>query len=140
MGRYVDHTLSPNETVVVDAKLHWAMFIAPGIWFVLGFATFFITWLIAIPMLIARLLTLYGTELSLTNKRVIAKTGVIRRDVIDISLSKVEGITYKQGIIGRLFGYGSIFVRGTGLGHVPIKFIAHPELFKSDVDKVLHAE
>lgn len=138
MGRYVDHTLSPKEAVIVNAQLHWAMFIAPVVWLLLGLATFGITWLIGVPMLISRLFTLYGTELALTDKRVIAKTGLIRRDVIDVSLSKVEGITFKQGIIGRMFGYGSIFVRGAGLAYVPIKYISHPEMFKSDVDKILH--
>jgi uncharacterized membrane protein YdbT with pleckstrin-like domain len=140
MGRYVDHAISGNETVVTNAKLHWAMFIAPAFWLALGFVTFGLTLLIGIPMLISRILTYYGTELALTSKRVIAKTGVIRRDVVDVSLTKVEGITYQQGIIGRLFGYGSVFVRGTGLGHVPVKFISYPEMFKSDVDRLLHAD
>ena len=56
------------------------------------------------------------TELALTNKRVIAKSGIIRRNVIDVvSNTKVEGVSYNQGIIGRIFGYGSVLVRGTGV-------------------------
>jgi uncharacterized membrane protein YdbT with pleckstrin-like domain len=137
MGRYVDHTLSANETVIANAKPHWAMFIAPMLWLIFGLVLL-VPLVVAIPMLILRLMTFYGTELAVTNKRVIAKTGVISRNVIDVALPKVEGITYQQGVFGRVFGYGSIFVRGTGLGHVPIKFIAHPELFKSDVDKMVH--
>jgi hypothetical protein len=71
--------------------------------------------------------------LAVTNKRVLAKTGVVTRHSIDVQNAKVEGLTYNQGLIGRLFGYGSIFVRGTGIGMVPIPYVSEPEAFKRDV-------
>jgi uncharacterized membrane protein YdbT with pleckstrin-like domain len=86
-----------------------------------------------------RFLIYSTTELAITSKRVIAKTGIIRRNAVEISNSKVEGITYHQGIIGRLFGYGSILIRGTGIGQVPIPFISQPDQFKHEVGCVLHA-
>lgn len=81
-----------------------------------------------------------STELALANKRVIAKSGIIRRNFIDVSLSKVEGVVFQQGIIARIFGYGSISVRGTGTGNVPIPFIDQPEVFKQEVGRALHAD
>jgi len=86
-----------------------------------------------------RFLIYSTTELVITSKRVIAKSGIIRRNVIDVSNSKIEGVTYHQGIIGRIFGYGSVLVRGTGVGQVPIPFIERPDFFKHEVGRVLHA-
>ena len=86
-----------------------------------------------------RVLVYLTTELAVTNKRVIAKSGIVRRNVIDVANTKIEGVTYHQGIIGRIFGYGSILVRGTGVGQVPIPFIGRPEYFKQEVGRVLYA-
>jgi membrane protein YdbS with pleckstrin-like domain len=141
LGTYVDSSLLPNETVMAEAKPHWAMFIAPGLVFLLGFllgkagGLFFF---VGIVWGIFRFLVWRTTELAVTNKRVIAKSGIIRRNVIDVSIAKVEGVSYSQGIIGRIFGYGSILVRGTGLGQVPVRFISQPELFKQEVGRTLH--
>jgi hypothetical protein len=49
-----------------------------------------------------------------------------------VSNSKIEGVTYRQGIVGRIFGYGSVLVRGKGVGQVPIPFIQRPEHFKHE--------
>ena len=143
MGKYVDSALLPSEQVVAEARPHWAMFIAPGLIILIGLIAgkaggVFIT--IGVIWAIFRGLVFVTTELALTNKRVIAKSGIIRRNVIDVSLSKVEGVTYRQGIIGRIFGYGSILVRGTGVGQVPVGFIAKPEQFKHEVGRLLHAD
>jgi len=142
MGAYVNGNLLPGEQLVAEAKLHWAMFVGPVLLFLFGLLTgplkgFFIT--LAVVWSVYRGLVYLTTELAITNKRVIAKTGIIRRNAVEISNSKVEGITYHQGIVGRIFGYGSILVRGTGIGQVPIPFIAQPDHFKHEVGCVLHA-
>ena len=142
MGNYVDRTLLLGETVVARARPHWAIFIAPGVVVLLGVLALKAGPIILIAGLLwasFRYLVFNGTELAATNKRVVAKSGIIRTNVVDVSLSKVEGITYNQGIIGRMFGYGSISVRGTGVGQVPIRFISEPEIFKHEVGQLLHS-
>ena len=135
---YIEQTLMPGENIVSEATLHWAIFFGPALVCLVGFA--------APPILILgliwggwRLLVYKCTELAVTNRRVLAKTGVIRRHCIDVQNSKFEGLTYNQGIIGRLFGYGSIYVRGTGIGMVPIPYVAAPEAFKRDVSIAITA-
>jgi uncharacterized membrane protein YdbT with pleckstrin-like domain len=144
MGAYVDGNLLPGEQVVARANLHWAMFIGPVLLFVFALLIGrsgggFLLAVLAVIWGVYRGLVYLTTELAITNKRVIAKTGIIRRNVIDVSNGKVEGITYNQGIVGRIFGYGSILVRGTGIGQVPIPFISRPDYFKREVGSVLHA-
>jgi len=76
--------------------------------------------------------------MAVTDKRVIAKFGVLSRHVVDISNTKVEGVTYQQGLVGRILGYGSVLVRGTGAGLVPVPFIARPNHFKQEISRILH--
>jgi len=141
MGKYVDSDLLPNEEVIAEARTHWAMFIVPELLILVGWisgsaGTIFI--IVGLIWGTFRLLAFLTTEMALTNKRVIAKSGIIRRNVIDVSNAKIEGVTYHQGIFGRIFGYGSVLVRGTGVGQVPVPFIAQPELFKHEVGRILH--
>ena len=142
MGKYIDSALLPGEQLVSEARPHWAMFVAPALVFLLGLiAGKAGTLIIAVGVVwgVFRLLVFLTTEMALTNKRVIAKSGIIRRNVIDVSNSKIEGVTYNQGIIGRIFGYGSVLIRGTGVGQIPVPFIAQPEHFKHEVGRILHA-
>ena len=143
MGKYIDSALLPGEQIVAEANPHWAMFVAPAL--VIGIGTIdgvggWIFYVVGGLWAFFRYLVYKSTELVLTNKRIVAKSGIIRRNVIDVSNSKVEGVSYNQGIIGRLFGYGSVLVRGTGVGQVPVKFIEKPEHFKHEVGRVLHAD
>jgi uncharacterized membrane protein YdbT with pleckstrin-like domain len=66
------------------------------------------------------------TEFAVTDKRVIGKVGLIRRESVEILLGKVEGIRISQGILGRLFGFGTIGISGTGTSQIEFKGIAAP--------------
>ncbi|TXI12189.1 MAG: PH domain-containing protein [Polynucleobacter sp.] len=78
------------------------------------------------------------TELVITNRRIIAKFGLISRYTIEINLSKVESISVSQSIFGRLLDYGDIEIVGTGGTREPIQFISKPILFRKKVDEILH--
>jgi uncharacterized membrane protein YdbT with pleckstrin-like domain len=141
---YIEQTLMPGENVVSEATLHWALFIAPALVTLFGLLVYAgdggsIVIILGLIWLGWRFLVYQSTELAVTNHRVLAKSGILRRHCIDVQNNKVEGLTYNQGIIGRIFGYGSIFVRGTGIGMVPIPYVAAPEAFKRDVSIAISA-
>lgn len=71
-----------------------------------------------------------ATELSITDRRVIVKTGLIARQVRELHLSRIEGIEVDQSILGRIFMYGTVMVRGVGTDLDPIAYIHRPESFK----------
>lgn len=81
-------------------------------------------------MLITPLIDYFFSEYVVTNKRLIAKKGLIRIESLEIILSKVEGILLEQSIIGRILGYGSIIVIGTGGTKDPLRQVASPLIFK----------
>lgn len=72
-----------------------------------------------------------STELVITNRRVIAKYGFIACNSFELLLTKVEGANVDQTIFGRLMGFGTILVKGTGGGISPVDHIDRPFRFHS---------
>lgn len=76
------------------------------------------------------------TEIAITNRRLIFKRGIIARTVDEISIDRVEGVLVEQGIIGRLLQYGTVIVRGMGVGAVVLpRMISNPVHFRKAVEK-----
>ena len=70
------------------------------------------------------------TELAITSKRVIAKFGFIRRRTVEININKVESVQVDQGILGRIFNYGTLVISGAGDPQAPIPGISEPMAFR----------
>jgi uncharacterized membrane protein YdbT with pleckstrin-like domain len=68
-----------------------------------------------------------------TDRRVIYKTGIFQRHSMEMNRSKVETVAVDQSILGRLLGYGTVMVRGTGGSFEPIRFIGDPLGFRSHI-------
>jgi uncharacterized membrane protein YdbT with pleckstrin-like domain len=73
------------------------------------------------------------TEVSVTNKRVIKKTGLIQRLTAEMNMDKVESVDVDQSILGRLLDYGTIVIRGTGSGLEGLRYIAKPLALRSAI-------
>ncbi len=72
-----------------------------------------------------------STELAFTNKRVIAKVGFIKRDTVEMNITKVETIQVHQSLLGRILNYGTVIISGAGTPQAPIKGIAKPIQFRT---------
>jgi hypothetical protein len=126
MASYVDSSLIEGEKVQHEARISiWALSLKAflGLIFLPVFGLGLLFW-------ISAAITYYTTELAVTNKRVIAKFGLIRRNTIEMNVSKAESIQVDQGILGRIFDYGSIVVSGAGDPKAPIPGISNPLKFK----------
>jgi uncharacterized membrane protein YdbT with pleckstrin-like domain len=71
------------------------------------------------------------TEIAVTNRRLILKTGIIARNVKELKIENIEGINVHQSILGRLLNYGQMSANGTGVGeiHFPA-YMADPVSFR----------
>lgn len=87
--------------------------------------------------LLAAFIKQISTELVITNRRVIAKYGFISCTSFELLISKVEGANIDQTVLGRLLGFGTILVKGTGGGISPIDHISAPFRFHSALMNVL---
>lgn len=128
---------SINEKLVYEAKIHWIIFVFPIIVMFFGIICFKETHsvILAIGILwfIGAIIRRWATELAITEKSVIGKWGLIRRDTIELRINKVESIRLNQGIIGRMLGYGTVIVVGTGSSSAPIRYIKQPVRFKKEL-------
>ena len=92
-------------------------------------------------LLVALIIFAYGlakrnaTEMAVTNRRVLIKTGMASRRTLDMVLGKVESIAVQETFLGRMLGYGSVVVRGTGGTPESFVMIAHPQQFRHSVQQ-----
>jgi len=69
---------------------------------------------LGVTAVLAGILRRSTTEMAVTNKRVVVKTGILSRRTYEILLPKVESIHVDEGLLGRVLGYGSVVFRGIG--------------------------
>jgi len=124
MGKYVEKNLTSGENVIYEAKPHWIIFLS-----VRGLLSLFI-----LP-----LIEMYTSEYAVTNRRVIAKVGLISRRTLEMNLPKIESIKVDQSILGRILGYGNIEVIGTGGSNEAFSNIQSPLEFRKQYQQALHA-
>jgi hypothetical protein len=143
---YIEQNLTPGEQITLRAKMSWAMFFIPTVMILLGIILSFsvknnggcaIAFLIFVVGLIGffqAIITYSTTEFAVTNKRVIAKTGLIRRRSLELMLTKVESIVVNQSVLGRILNYGVIVVVGTGGTRESFHNIAGPMDFRKRIN------
>jgi uncharacterized membrane protein YdbT with pleckstrin-like domain len=56
--------------------------------------------------------------------------GLFSRRTIEMNLSKVESVIVDQSIFGRLLGYGTVIVIGSGGTREPFPHITNPLIFR----------
>jgi uncharacterized membrane protein YdbT with pleckstrin-like domain len=146
---YVDKNLLPGETVEYRAHLHPVIFLQPALFALvgLGFVVFGLLnptlsafWMLGLAFLIFaaglgidRAVRYVSSEFAITNKRVLIKVGFINRHTVEMLLTKVETIRVEQGILARLFNFGTIVLTGTGGTNEPFRLIAAPLEFRRQV-------
>jgi uncharacterized membrane protein YdbT with pleckstrin-like domain len=140
---YVEKNLMPSESIIYRANLHWAIYlpaIMMGAFSLLmcvgnpGFGIMLLV-LLVFPMALSAFINAKTSEFAVTNKRVLMKFGFIRRSSLEVLLTKIEGITVDQGILGRIFDFGTIVVGGTGGSKTPFHKIAAPMQFRRMVQE-----
>lgn len=76
------------------------------------------------------------TEIAITNRRLIFKRGIVARHVDEMSIDRVEGVIVEQGILGRIFQYGRVIVRGMGVGAIVLpNMLIEPVMLRKAIEK-----
>ncbi|HXR94614.1 MAG TPA: PH domain-containing protein [Rhizomicrobium sp.] len=150
---YIDKSLGAGETVIARAQFPWVYnfsawcqllipalvlagllswasrqpdFLSTGnpltwacvlvaIWLILGAITF-------LRMMIRK----WTTEIGVTSHRFVEKYGLLSMRTNEIALPNIEGVKMRQSVTGRLLGYGTVRIEGTGVDAVTTPDIADP--------------
>lgn len=142
---YYTKVLQPDERVLVVGRLHASIYthavlilalavaVAIGAFWVPDQNGQHVAWIAAAAIGVVGLLAFLGaairrhaTEIVVTDRRVIFKRGILSRYTVEMNVSKIETVDVEQGIGGRLLGYGTVLIRGTGSGIEPLRGVGHP--------------
>ena len=143
----LDAQLLAGERIVQRSRPHWILFGGPllvGLAGVVLGAALQITqhdyWYagaavvgLALLLAIAPALQYLGSEFAITDKRVVARLGLLQRRSLETLLSKIEAIEVEQELTGRLLGYGTLIIIGTGGTRERIPRIPAPLEFRRQV-------
>jgi uncharacterized membrane protein YdbT with pleckstrin-like domain len=140
---YYKKVLQPDERVRYIGGLHWMMY-KNAIMFsvcmiLIGFFTLVYSGvsngqplLLLVPLVLAVISFIppwfrrVTTEIVVTDKRIIHKVGWIARRTEEMNMTKVETVDVRQGIFGRLFGFGTVLIIGIGSSWEPLAFVKSP--------------
>lgn len=122
---YVRQSLAQDEEVLMLAKFPWPFHLAA--WGALLFLGILV---VGVFIWLWMLIHFATTESALTTRRVVYKKGLLRRKTMELGVSTVEQIELKQGLWGRLFGFGTLEISGTGDSHIKTHPMANPVKFR----------
>src|SRR5258708_39076927 len=149
---YVESNLVPGETVIYQSRLHWVLMLwhlvlgcfllaLPGALLLyythsqtgiesqtlhvmeIGSAVLLVC---GVVVILVGMVRRNATEMAVTNRRVVIKTGIASRKTIEMLLNKVESIEVSETTTGRMPTYGTIVVIGTERTLQPFHKVAHP--------------
>lgn len=157
---YIDKTLVPGEKVVYTTRLHWIVMLghifgAVVLWVIGAYLLYYAyahpemeptsrhiaeyggaaLLLCGLIVILAGSIRRNATEMAVTTRRVVVKTGLASRRTIEMLLNKVETIEVSEPGLGRVLGYGSITMIGTGGTSEGFHKIAHPLEFRSQAQQ-----
>ena len=147
---YVKRDLIQGEKLIYETGLHWSVLIWPviiaaivaagGVVCLLQKDTNFLyagaaLLVVALGIVGVAMFKRSAVEMAVTNRRVIIKTGLASRRSLEIMLAKVESIGIEESAMGRVFGYGTLTIHGTGGTPEPFRRIAHPSEFRRQVQQ-----
>ena len=131
---YIESTLSGDEKVEYKFSYHWIKWVIPVILFIFGFMLFIIPSILGLYLI----LKIVFTEQGVTTKKGLKKVGIISRNTEELLLSKVETVEIKQGVLGRILGYGDVPLTGTGSSSLVFNTISNPMKVKKNIESLLN--
>ena len=151
---YIEKNLISGERLVYRTGLHWSVLFWPvaltalldagGIFCLLqkdqsiqfaGIGLLVVSGVVLAIAVVKR----NAVEIGVTNRRVMIKTGIANRRSLEIMLPKVESVGIDEPPMGRLLGYGTVVIHGTGGTPEPFVKIAHPSEFRREVQQQIDA-
>ena len=135
---YIEHSLARSEMLLYRARFPafyfvaaWAVLLASVLGALLvepsGYGPLWIAMvLLGVVAFLGILVPIWTTEIGVTNQRFIFKRGLLWRSTQELQLRAIEEVNLEQGLLGRLFNFGRLELRGTGVDDVRLPAMADP--------------
>jgi len=121
---YVRDNLMPNEKIVHEARLSMLPVVLSVLW----------SWIFVFIPTLWIFLRLKRTELGVTDRRVIEKYGILSVTTAETTLDKVQNVSFKQGILGRIFNYGTVVIQTAAkMGAEGLRGVSNPKQVRDTI-------
>lgn len=126
------NSLQEGEHLIYVARFHW--------WYMARAFLNLILWSWALGWglytFIDDMIEKAVTEVAITDRRVIFKRGWLTLRIDQVNIDRIEGSKVFQSPLGRLFDFGQVIVRGTGVGEIDLpELIDRPNDFRRALDE-----
>jgi uncharacterized membrane protein YdbT with pleckstrin-like domain len=161
---YIARHLMPGEQLVAVARIHRLVVLVPGAVVLLGVLLCIVTvaegkgrinpddasgagfLFFGLPLVFfggisfaGQLIRRMTTEYSCTDRRILIKSGWLSTQLREMPLGKVEALNLRQGLFGKLFGYGTVLFKGSGGTRRACRDIEQPFKFYRRVQEQVDA-
>ena len=149
---YLERSLGTGETIIARAQFHWLYSLTAWLWLLIpaiallaagtwarqqggdtgsgpglyGVGLVGLVFLAGLFAFLKMMILKWTTEIGVTSHRFVEKRGLLSLRSNEIALPNIEGVQVKQDILGRIFGYGTVRIEGTGVDSVTTPTIADP--------------
>jgi uncharacterized membrane protein YdbT with pleckstrin-like domain len=143
---YVSRTLGKSEKILFSTGYHWLYWLGAallaGPFVVIGLGgipyaarEYFLLILAVVPFGYGVYRFIHGIalEIAVTSDRFVKKTGLVSIQTEEVSLDKIEEVNIEESILGRIFGYGTIYVHGTGAGKIRVNLVRDPVHLRREI-------
>ena len=148
---YIEQSLGRNETLHYGARFPTAYFV--GGWSILGLTAIFalvlavsnLVWVavvvavIGLGLYVSVMLPVWTTEIFVTTHRFVYKRGFLQRTTKELQLRTIEEVNLQQGLFGRLFNFGRVELRGTGVDDIRLPLLAEPIVLERAIQEAIGA-
>ena len=151
--------LLPDEKIIFQTNPHWLCLVFPEVCLALSgmfilsylsypspqqFPSLYSPWLLVffemaiVFIMVVILFQWLCIKYYLTNMRLIEERGILGKRIMHIWLEKVQDLTCKFGILGRIFGFGDIEIESAGTyGKIIFSFLPAPWKLRQKIEKAI---
>lgn len=129
MGRYVNLTLGKDEKIILSGRFPLLFWIGAWAWLI-----FLGVFIVGIVFFIRDVVNMRTTEFAVTDRRVVLKRGLFTLRTQEIDVHSIEGVRLDQTFWGRVLGFGSLVVTGTGEARIVFPTMADPVAFRRAIE------
>ena len=93
--------------------------------------------ILVLLVFVCRIFIYVCVEYGVTNKRLLIRKGVIRIVAAEIPIDRIESICCIQGLLGRIFNYGTLRVSGIGGSMPAFRMVGRPYALRWEIARII---
>lgn len=140
----LESILLNGEEVLVNGVIHWGIYWKSAFVFIFALLVCLFVLPIGLILLAAGIIGLIHSYLmqkmlllTLTNKRVLVRYGILQVDVVDMRFKNIESIELERMLPGFVLGYSNVIVMGIGQRFVRIPYVSNGVTFRRAFNQIV---